>query len=82
MKIYFKKHEIGKEILKQYNIRRNKGANRISSLKKKNTGIFPVIKIMGLWKKPKCPSTDEQIKMWQGECACVVEYYLAIREVK
>ena len=82
MKIYFKQHEIGKEILKQYNIRRNKGANRISSLKKKNTGIFPVIKIMGLWKKPKCPSTDEQIKMWQGECACVVEYYLAIREVK
>ena len=57
MRIYFKQRETGEEILKQYNIRRNKGANWISSLKK-NTGIFPVIKIMGLWKKPKCPSTN------------------------
>ena len=33
------------------------------------------------WKQPKCPSTDEQIKMYVCVCVCVcvMEYYSAIK---
>jgi len=30
-----------------------------------------------LWKEPKCPSTDEWIKMWY---ICTMEYYSAIKK--
>ena len=30
-----------------------------------------------LWKEPRCPSTDEWIKMW---CIYTMEYYSAIRK--
>ena len=33
--------------------------------------------IAKLWKEPKCPSTDEWIKMW---FIYTVEYYLAMRK--
>ena len=29
------------------------------------------------WKQPKCPSTDEQTKMWY---ICTMEYYSAIKK--
>ena len=36
--------------------------------------LFPVAKI---WKQPKCPSTDEWIKMW---CIYTMEYYSSIKK--
>ena len=33
--------------------------------------------IAKLWKEPKCPSTDEWVKMW---FIYTVEYYLAVRK--
>jgi len=36
--------------------------------------------IAKLWEKPRCPSTDEQIKkMWY---MCTMEYYSAIKKMK
>ena len=37
------------------------------------TALFTIAKT---WKQPKCPSTDEWIKMWY---ICTVEYYSAIK---
>ena len=39
--------------------------------------IAAVSTIAKLWKEPKCPSTDEWIKMWFIQ---TMEYYLAIRK--
>ena len=36
--------------------------------------LFTIVKP---WKQPKCPLTDEWIKMWY---ICAVEYYLAIKK--
>ena len=54
--------------------------------------LFTIVKT---WKQPKCPSTDEWIKMWcmcvcacacvcacVCVCVCVVKYYSAIKENK
>ena len=52
--------------------------------------LFTIVKT---WKQPKCPSTDEWIKMWCVRacvracvcvcvCVCVVKYYSAIKENK
>ena len=30
-----------------------------------------------VWKEPKCPSTDEWVKMW---CRCTMEYHSAIKK--
>ena len=39
--------------------------------------IAVVSTIAELWKRPKCPSTDEWIKMWY---ICTMEYYSAIKK--
>ena len=50
-----------------------------------------LFKITRTWKQPKCPSTDEWIKMlWGGVyiymcvcvCVCVYEYYSVIKRNK
>ena len=38
--------------------------------------IAALFTIAKTWKQPKCPSTDEWIKMWY---ICTVEYYSAIK---
>ena len=38
--------------------------------------LFPIAKT---WKQPKCPSTDEWIKMWY---IYIMEYYSAIKKNK
>ena len=38
--------------------------------------IAALFTIARTWKQPKCPSTDEWIKMW---CICTMEYYSAIK---
>ena len=39
--------------------------------------IAAIFTIPKTWKQPKCPSTDEWIKMWY---ICTMEYYLAIKK--
>ena len=39
--------------------------------------IAAVFTIARTWKQPKCPSTDEWIKMW---CIYTMEYYSAIKK--
>ena len=40
------------------------------------TALFTVVKT---WKKPKCPLTDERIKMWY---LYAMEYYPATKKMK
>ena len=32
------------------------------------------------WKQPKCPSTEEWIKMWYTQTVYIMEYYSAIKK--
>ena len=41
--------------------------------------IAALFKIAKTWKQPKCPLTDEGIKMW---CIYTMEYYSAMNEIK
>ena len=47
--------------------------------KNKCTPVFTaaLFTIAKTWKQPKCPSTDEWLKMW---CVGTVEYYSAIKK--
>ena len=39
--------------------------------------IAVLFTIANIWKQPKCPSTDDWIKMWY---ICTMEYYSAIKK--
>ena len=39
--------------------------------------IAALFTIANIWKQPKCPSTDDWIKMWY---ICTMEYYSAIKK--
>jgi len=41
--------------------------------------IAALFKIAKAWKQPKCPLTEEGIKMW---CIYTMEYYSAMNEIK